>query len=69
MKAALSFAAGQPAAPKAQKARPSDQQMDLGEAWNHVVLGARVFKATRNLPNNPTLVPLLSWSRRLLSSL
>jgi len=32
-------ATGQPAAPKAQRARPSAKQMELSEGWNHVVRG------------------------------
>ena len=40
------------AAPKAKQAGPSADQMDLGEGWNHVLRGGRVFKATTNpLPN------------------
>jgi hypothetical protein len=41
-----SDAVSQPAAPKAQRAGPSAEQMDLGEGWSHVVRGGRVVKAT-----------------------
>jgi hypothetical protein len=51
--AAESVATGQPAAPKAQQARPSAEQMGLGEGWNHVVREGRVVKATTTLPANP----------------
>jgi len=47
-----SVATGQPAAPKAQRAGPSAEQMDLGEGWNHVVRGGRVVKATTTPPTN-----------------
>jgi len=46
-------ATAQPAAPKAQRAGPSAEQKNLGEGWNHVVRGGRVFKATVNPPKNP----------------
>jgi len=59
---------GHPAAPKAQKAGPFTEQMDLGEGWNHVVRRGRVVKATTITP--PLIqIPLLSRSRRCLSSL
>ena len=48
-----SVAAGQPAAPKAQRASPSAEQMNLGEGWNHVVQGRRVVNATTTSPTNP----------------
>ena len=38
------------AAPKAQRAGPSAEQWDLGEGWNRVARGGRVFKATP-IPN------------------
>ena len=41
-----SAATGHSAAPKAQRAGPSAEQMDLGESWNHVVRRGRVVKAT-----------------------
>ena len=47
-----SVATGHPAAPKAQLASPSAEQMELGERWNHVVRGGRVAKTTTP-PNNP----------------
>ena len=64
-----SVPAGQPAAPKAQRASPYAQQMDLGQGWNPVVRGGRVVKANTTQPFNPQTNPLLSWSRRILSSL
>jgi len=48
-----SFTKGQPAAHKAQRAGPSAEQMDLGDVWNHVVLGGRFIKATTTPPSNP----------------
>ena len=48
-----SVATGQPVAPKAQGASPSDEQVDLGEGWNHVVRGGRVVKATTTPHTNP----------------
>ena len=39
-------ATGQPAAPKAQRAGPSTEQMDLSEELIQVALGGRVVKAT-----------------------
>ena len=47
-----SVATGLPAAPTAQRAGPSAEQMDLGEGWTHVVRGGRVVKAKTNPPNN-----------------
>jgi hypothetical protein len=34
-----STSTGHPVASKAQRARPSAEQMDLGEGWSHVVQG------------------------------
>jgi len=48
-----SVATGLPAAPTAQRAGPSAEQMDLGEGWTHVVRGGRVVKATTTPPTNP----------------
>ena len=49
---------GHPAAPKAQRAGPSAEQMDLGEGWNYVVRGGRVIKATTTAPPpNPNPSP------------
>jgi len=59
-----SVATGQPAEPKAQRAGPSAERMDLGEGWNHVVRGGPVIMATTILPINPHPKPLLSQSRR-----
>jgi hypothetical protein len=39
-----------PVAPKAQRAGPSAEHMDLGESWSHVVRGGRVIKATTSPP-------------------
>ena len=50
-------ATSQPDAPKAQRAGPSAEQMDLGEGWNHVVRGGRVVKATSTTPPNLNLSP------------
>jgi hypothetical protein len=47
-----SVATGHPAAPKAQQASPSAEQMELGEGWNHVVRGGRVAKVSTP-PANP----------------
>ena len=48
-------ATGQPAAPKAQRAGPSAEQMDLGEEWNHVVRGVccQVHHYSTRTPNPP----------------
>jgi len=46
-------ATGQHAAPKAQRACPYAEQMDLGEGWNHVFRGGRVVKATTSPLTNP----------------
>ena len=47
-----------PAAPKAQQARPSAEQLALGEGWSHVVRGGRVAKATATTPPpNPNPPP------------
>jgi hypothetical protein len=43
----------QPAARKSQRARPSAEQMDLGEGWSHVVRGGRVVKTTTSPPPHP----------------
>jgi hypothetical protein len=48
-----SVTTGQPAAPKAQRAGPSAEQMDLGEGRNHIVRGGLVVKATTTPPPNP----------------
>ena len=56
-----SIAAGKSAAPKAQRASPSAEQMDLGEGWNHVVRGGRVVKDATPLTNphpNPPPQPV-----------
>jgi len=51
-------ATGHPAAPKAQQAGPSAEQMDLGEGWNNVVRGGCVVKATTTTPPpNPNPSP------------
>jgi len=52
-----SAATSQSAAPKAQRAGPSAEQRDLGEVWNHVVLGGRVVKATTTPTPNPKPTP------------
>jgi hypothetical protein len=57
-RARKSAATGQPAAPKAQRAGPSAEQMDLGEGWNHVVRGGRVLKATTTPIPNPSPQPV-----------
>ena len=47
-----------PAAPKAQQAGPSAEQLALGEGWSHVVRGGRVAKATATPPPiHPNLPP------------
>jgi hypothetical protein len=53
------------AAPKAQRAGPSAEQMDLGEGWNHVVRGGVWSRP----PQLQSQIPLLSRSRRRPSSL
>jgi len=51
-------ATGHTTAPKAQRAGPSAEQMDLGEGWNHVVRVGRVVKATNTTPPpNPNPSP------------
>jgi hypothetical protein len=53
-----SAATDRPVAPKAQRAGPTVEQMDLGEGWNHIVRG-RVVKATNPPPNsNPSPQPV-----------
>ena len=47
-------ATGQSAPPKVQRARPSAEQMDLGEEWNHVVRGGRVVKTPTTQPQSKT---------------
>ena len=58
-----SVATGQPADPKAQRAGPSAEQMDLGDGWNHVTRRGRVVKATTipptNLHSNPPPQPVM----------
>jgi len=45
------FASSKPAAaPKANQAGPSAEQMDLGEGWSHVVRGGRTVKASAPKP-------------------
>jgi hypothetical protein len=39
--------------PKAQRAGPFAEEMDLCEGWNHVVLRGPVVKATTTPPPNP----------------
>jgi len=52
-------ATGYPAAPKAQQAGPSAEQLVLGEGLSHVVRGGRVAKATSTSP--PLIqIPLLT---------
>ena len=46
---------GQTSAPKAQRARPSAERMELGEGLNHVVRGGRVDKASTTPTDNPHL--------------
>jgi hypothetical protein len=45
-------ASGKPARPETQRAGTSAQQVDLGDEWNHVVRGGRIFKATTTPPPN-----------------
>ena len=52
-----SAATGHSAAPNAQWAGTSAEQMDLGDGWNHVVRGGRVVKATTTPPPNPKPSP------------
>ena len=52
-----SAATGYSAAPKAQWARPSTEQMDLGEGWNLVVLRGLVVKVITTPPPNPKPSP------------
>jgi hypothetical protein len=47
----------QPASPKAQRSRPSAEQMDLGEGWSHVVREGSVVKSTTS--PNPSPAPQL----------
>jgi len=62
-----SAATGHTAAPKAQRAGPSAEQMNLGEGWNLLVRGERDVKATTTPPL--IQIPLLSRSRRRPRSL
>ena len=55
---------GHRAAPKAQRAGPSAEQVDLGEGWNDVVRGGRVIKATTTTPQILTLLLSRSLRRR-----
>jgi hypothetical protein len=57
-----SAATNRSAATKAQQAGPSAEQTDLDEAWNHVVRGGRVVKATTN-PPKPKYTPQPSQRR------
>jgi len=51
-------ARGHSAFPKAQRAGPSGEQMDLGEGWNHVVLGGEFQGHNLSTPNpNPKPTP------------
>ena len=51
-------ATGHPAAPKAQQAGPSAEQLAIGEGWSHVVRRGSVAKATATIPPpNPNLSP------------
>ena len=61
-------ATGHPAAPKAQQAGPSSEQLALGKGWSHVVRGVRVAKATTTTPPL-SQIPLLNRSRRCPGSL
>jgi hypothetical protein len=58
-------ATGQPAASEAQRDGPSAEQMELGEGWNHVRGGGVLSRP----PQLQSQIPLLSRSRRRLSSL
>ena len=51
-----SATAGQPGAPKSQRAGPFVEQMDLGDGWNQSSEG-RVVKATTTPPTNPNMSP------------
>ena len=51
-------ATGHPAAPRAQQAGPSAEQLALGEGWSHVVRGGVLPRLL------PPLRPLLNRSRR-----
>jgi len=57
-------ATGQPATPKAQRAGPSAEQIDLGEGCNHVVRGGVSSRPPQFHPPTHILIPLLSRSRR-----
>jgi hypothetical protein len=60
-------ATGHSAALKAQRARPSAEQMDQGEGWNHVFRGGVLSRPPST--NHLILNPLLSRSRRRSRSL
>jgi len=48
------------AAPKANRAEPSAEQIDLGEGWNHVVQGGQIAKASapKPIPQPVTEAPI-----------
>jgi len=46
----MNAATGHTAAPKAQRAGSSAEQIEMGEVWNHVAQGGRIVKATTPLP-------------------
>ena len=52
-----SGATSQPVAPKAQRASPSAEQMELGEGWNHVVRGGVSPRPPQLQPPNHNLTP------------
>jgi hypothetical protein len=60
-----STATGHPAPPKAKRAGPSAEHMDLGEGRNHV-RGGRVVKVTATSPyRNPTPQPVTEAPKQL----
>jgi len=67
------FATDQTVAPKAQRAFPSAQQIDMGEVWYHVVRGGDVVKSptipsTNTYPCSPPQPATESPSKRILSA-
>ena len=64
-----SVSTGQPAAPKAQRAGLSTEQMDLGEGWNHVFRGGVSSRLQPLHPPTHIQIPILSRSQRLPSRL
>jgi hypothetical protein len=63
-----SSTAGNSPAKKATQFKPSEEQMQLGEGWSHVVRGGRVVKATTPPPTPNPVPPLATQAQKPIAT-